>query len=114
MTRGTRSGEKNSPPPPSCIELEKPGVGCVLRTKASYTPGKLDLTLSLLDAQSRQSVPFRLSMRDEAGTLLIDNREFGSGSARINDLKRGTYELTASCPTGTCVTSIQVQEDTSS
>lgn len=80
----------------SSLSFEKLGEGCSMSIDIEIMSGGADLIVRLLDDEGKVVLPFFLSARDaESGEVLLQNREFTSGAAKINGVERGRYELTS-------------------
>ena len=78
------------------LSFEKLGDGCSLSINVEILPAGANLTVRLLDEDGKALLPFLLTARDmESGEVLLQNREFRVGAAKINGVERGKYELIA-------------------
>ena len=68
-----------------------------------------NLKVRLVDESGHDILPFFLSVRDETGTLLLQNREFRTGAANLKGIERGRYDLSAVAGSRTCEFSLAVE-----
>lgn len=78
------------------LSFEKFGDGCSMAIDVEIMPAGANLTIRLLDDNGKAILPFSLTASDvESGKVLLQNREFRAGAAKINGAERGKYELIA-------------------
>ena len=78
------------------LSFEKFGDGCSMSIDVEIMPIGANLTIRLLDDNGKAILPFSLTASDvESGKVLLQNREFRAGAAKINGVERGKYELIA-------------------
>ena len=78
------------------LAFEKPGDGCSMAIDVEITSAGANLIVRLLDDSGNAVLPFYLTAKDaESGEVLLQNREFSAGAAKINGVERGKYEMIA-------------------
>ena len=109
-TYSTRAvGDGRSDEAPTKLAFEKQGNGCSMMLDMEVTPSGANLKVKLLDENGHDILPFSLSVRDETGTLLLQNREFRTGAANIKGIERGRYDLSAVAGSRTCEFTVAVE-----
>ncbi len=99
-----RSGEA-----PTKLAFEKQGDGCSMMLDMEISPSGANLKIKLLDDIGHDVLPFFLSLRDETGAILLQNREFRAGAAVIKGVERGRYEISAVAGSRTCEFTVAVE-----
>lgn len=95
---------------PTRMSFEKLGDGCSVVIDIEVAPAGANLTMKLRDDDGNAILPFSLTVRDvDSGTVLLQNREFATGAAKLNGVERGRYELTASAGCLNCDFSLVVE-----
>ena len=94
---------------PTKLAFEKQGDGCSLMLDMEITPSGANLKVKLLDELGNDLLPFSLSVRDETGSLLLQNREFRVGAANLKGLERGRYDIVAVAGSRTCEFTMAVE-----
>ena len=101
---GGRHGEM-----PTKLAFEKQGEGCSLMLDMEITPSGANLKVKLLDEMGRDLLPFSLSVRDETGSFLLQDREFRVGAANFKGLERGRYDIVAAAGNRMCAFTMAVE-----
>ena len=92
------------------FSFEKLGDGCSIAIDVELVPTGANLTMTLRDEEGNVVLPFFLTARDvDSGEILLEDREFTAGAAKINGVERGRYELTASAGRLKCDFSLAVE-----
>lgn len=82
---------------PTKMSFEKPGDGCSLDVDLEIADSGANIKVRLLDDDGDSILPFFLTVRDsDSGVILLQDREFTAGAAKLNGVERGKYELIAS------------------
>ena len=102
-------GDGRSDEVPTKLAFEKQGDGCSLMLDMEVASSGANLKVRLVDESGHDILPFFLSVRDETGTLLLQNREFRTGAANLKGIERGRYDLSAVAGSRTCEFSLAVE-----
>lgn len=95
---------------PTKMSFEKPGDGCSLGVDLEIANSGANVMVRLLDNDGNAILPFSLAVRDsDSGKVLLQNREFTSGAAKLNGVEQGKYELIASANGVNCDFSLVVE-----
>ena len=94
---------------PTKLAFEKQGNGCSMMLDMEITPAAANLKVKLLDEMGHDLLPFTLSVRDENGSLLLQDREFRAGAANLKGVERGRYDITAAAGSRTCAFTVTVE-----
>ena len=73
------------------------------------TTSGANLKVRLVDERGHDILPFFLSVRDETGSILLQNREFRAGAANLKGIERGRYDLSAVAGSRTCEFTVAVE-----
>ena len=94
---------------PMKLAFEKQGDGCSMMLDMEVSSMGANLKVKLLDENGHDILPFFLSVRDENGTILLQNREFRAGAAIIKGVERGRYDISAVAGSRTCEFTVAVE-----
>ncbi len=94
---------------PMKLAFEKQGDGCSMMLDMEVSSMGANLKIKLLDENGHDILPFFLSVRDENGTILLQNREFRAGAAIIKGVERGRYDISAVAGSRTCEFTVAVE-----
>ena len=94
---------------PTKLAFEKQGNGCSMMLDMEITPAAANLKVKLLDEMGHDLLPFTLSVRDENGSILLQDREFRAGAANLRGVERGRYDIVAAAGSRTCAFTVTVE-----
>ena len=94
---------------PTKLAFEKQGDGCSLILDMEFTPAGANLKVKLLDEMGHDLLPFTLSVRDENGSILLQDREFRTGAANLKGVEKGRYDIVAASGSRTCTFTVAVE-----
>ena len=94
---------------PTKLAFEKQGDGCSLMLDMECTPAGANLKVKLLDEMGHDLLPFSLSVCDENGSILLQDREFRVGAANLKGVQRGRYDIVAASGSRTCAFTVAVE-----
>ena len=92
------------------FSFEKPGDECSILIDVEIASTGANLMVKLIGGDGNAVLPFFLTVRDsDSGKVLLQNREFAAGAAKLNGVERGRYELIASGKGVNCDFSLVVE-----